>query len=246
MNVFDKILVWDENDLDDDFREKWKHVLTPNVRGYGYWVWKPYIILKALKELPEGGILLYLDAGCHLNNHAQKKLEKYFLELITDKLGVKAFPVSRLKKRLELEKNWTKGDVFNYLACRKMKEITLSAQIEATHILCKKCASSVQFINKWYDIIEKNYSLVTDKPSISHNFPDFIEHRHDQSIFSVLFKMNGGVCFNHGETTPDIYTNPIWACRDRWGEKQPLKRRVKTFLKNHIKYIYFKLRDLFH
>jgi hypothetical protein len=35
----------------------------PNLQGAGFWVWKPFIILKELEHLEEGDYLLYTDAG---------------------------------------------------------------------------------------------------------------------------------------------------------------------------------------
>ena len=32
-------------------------------KGAGYWLWKPYIILETLEEIPENDILLYADSG---------------------------------------------------------------------------------------------------------------------------------------------------------------------------------------
>ena len=43
-------------------------------RGYRRWAWKPFLILQHLYLIPEDDILLYLDAGCHLNiNNVSKE-----------------------------------------------------------------------------------------------------------------------------------------------------------------------------
>lgn len=244
MNLFDEIRVWDESNLDEEFKQKWKDVLRTDVRGFGYWVWKPYIILKTLESMPEGGILLYLDVGCHLNPLARKRLLKYFATAYKDNLGVKAFPVNIWNKKKSLERNWTKGDTFDYFTCREKDSITDTPQIEATHIIICKNNSSINFSREWYEICEKAFFLVNDSTSSSPNFPEFRENRHDQSIFSILFKLRNGICLPQGETTPKILTNPIWASRDKWGEKPPVKQRIKNILFYHAKYICFKLRTL--
>jgi len=43
-------------DLDAEFVTKNKELLS-KTRGAGYWVWKPYVILKTLKMIPEGDIV---------------------------------------------------------------------------------------------------------------------------------------------------------------------------------------------
>jgi hypothetical protein len=51
IQVFDKIKVLNEKDLDKDFIEKFKDKLVLGSRDFGYWVWKSYLILKTLKEM---------------------------------------------------------------------------------------------------------------------------------------------------------------------------------------------------
>ena len=40
-------------------------------RGSGYWLWKPYIIYKAMLEMEDGDILVYSDAGVEFINSVQ-------------------------------------------------------------------------------------------------------------------------------------------------------------------------------
>jgi hypothetical protein len=44
-------------------------------------------------------------------------------------------------------------------------------------------------INEWYNI-GCDYHNIDDTPSLEKNFDSFKEHRHDQSIFSLLLKKN--------------------------------------------------------
>ena len=41
-------------------------------RGYGYWIWKPYIIKESLEKLKEGEILLYVDGRSGLKKVANQ------------------------------------------------------------------------------------------------------------------------------------------------------------------------------
>lgn len=241
MGIFDKIYVWNEYDLESDFREKWKHVLLPSVRGFGYWIWKPWAILKVLESMPEGGMLLYCDAGSYLNWRAKKWLLKYYEELKNDELGLKAFPISLIKPERCLESRWTKGDVLDYFACRDMKDIVQTPQIEAGTLLIRKSDKVVNFVKEWYKVYEDNFSLVDDSASISPNMPDFERGLHDQSVFSVLFKLRGGISYPQGGTLAYILTNPIWTLRDRGDKKKTFAERVKLICKNYIKYLVFKL-----
>ena len=74
-SLFDEVKLLNENDLDDYI----KPIVENNIkkyghdgngyplRGYGYWIWKPYIILQELNKLQDGDILVHLDIHCHLN-----------------------------------------------------------------------------------------------------------------------------------------------------------------------------------
>ena len=44
-----------------------------------------------------------------------------------------------------------------------------------------------QLVNEWYKI-SSIYHLIDDSESVSKNNPSFRQHRHDQSIFSLLTK----------------------------------------------------------
>lgn len=237
MGIFDEIHVWNEHDLDASFREKWAHVLKPDIRGYGYWIWKPFTIHKILSNLPEESIIIYCDAGCHLNPQGIKKLRFYIDELHKTPLGVKAFN-SYFSLLEVVEKRWTKGDVFDYFNCRNNKSITDTLQLAAGHVLYRKCASALKFLETWMRVWEDDITLLDDSPSKSPNFPEFIEGRHDQSVFSVLYKLSGGTALPATETIPlgdmDKTKHPILAVRDRGYKDKRLFPRIKRYIQAKI------------
>ena len=118
-----------------------------------------------------------------------------------------------------LETFWTKGCVFDYFNARNFSE---SGQFAATHILFRNDIRSRTFTKLWSEIAENNLHLITDEPSTTANFPEFKEHRHDQSLFSLLLKSR---FFNGVYVLPDecwaenfntIILNPIWATRNKY------------------------------
>ena len=54
-------IFFSERDLPKDFFKGF----SPKIyrRGYGYWIWKPYIVSKMMSRLNDGDILVYTDAG---------------------------------------------------------------------------------------------------------------------------------------------------------------------------------------
>ena len=59
---FDEVFSYNYSDIDDEFKEKNKHILE-QPRGAGFWLWKPYIIKKTLEKIEENDLLFYSDSG---------------------------------------------------------------------------------------------------------------------------------------------------------------------------------------
>ena len=61
---FESVTMLSAGDLGPDY---WSacgdFVRTHPRRGFGFWSWKPYVIHRHLASLPEGDVLLYVDAG---------------------------------------------------------------------------------------------------------------------------------------------------------------------------------------
>ena len=69
----------------------------------------------------------------------------------------------------------------------KNVDIFNSIMHQATFIILIKNNRTTEFIKEWYSIM-CNYHLIDDTPSELKNDASFIEHRHDQSVFSLLIK----------------------------------------------------------
>jgi len=226
LNFFDKLYINDENSLDENFRNEFKDKLIKGSRGYGYWVWKPQVILQALREMDEGDILLYADTGCHLNKGGIERLKYYFNLAMDSVAGIHAFQECKKSSDEALyfidggfEKYFTKGDLFDYFKVIDNAEIYNTGQIAATTFIIKKCEQSEKIVNEWLDVFKFNFNLVDDSPSKINNFDGFIENRHDQSIFSILCKLNGVSTSSAYEIWQDswdkLFFYPIWAMRDK-------------------------------
>jgi hypothetical protein len=197
MGTYDLIVIANENSLDLNFREKFSEYLIPKVRGFGYWSWKAQIILQTLNQMNDGDLLQYTDAGCHLNAKGRKKLDEYFFLAQNSKSGILAFqstPPNFHNEKVKLldlrEAKWCKGDLCDALGVRSNTNIMDTQTIGAGIIFIRKCDVSLKLVTAWLDVYIENFNLIDDSKSKSENPPGFIEHRHDQSIFSILSKLN--------------------------------------------------------
>lgn len=199
LGVYDKVFIADESWLDADFRNRYKSKLIPGSRGYGYWIWKPQIILQILQKMNAEDILQYTDVGCHLNLKGKGRLFEYFDLTNVSKTGILAFqakpPTGPLsydgRPLLELlDFQWTKGDLLDYFGVRTNQEILATPTIGAGIVFMKKTDFAVHLVEDWAAVADHDFSLIDDTPSRSQNISGFIEHRHDQAIFSLLCKLN--------------------------------------------------------
>ena len=207
-NFFDNIFIYNEYNLpkDEKFEALLSHKLVPS-RGFGYWCWKPFIILKTLENLKDGDILVYADIGCHINKEGEKRFYEYLDIVIEHKaLGYKSHWV---------EDHYTKADLFNYFDKLKDKNITDTPMRPATICIFEKNDINLEFVNKWLQVFYDDFSLVDDTPSKIPNLDGFIENRHDQSVFSILSKIYNASTVYAGEFEVNSKNFPFNALRDK-------------------------------
>lgn len=185
MKVFENIFCWTEADLEPRFRENFAHVLTPQVRGFGYFVWKPQVILQALERTAIGDVLLYLDSGSHLVTTGRDRFLEYVEVATRSESGVLAFQLTHI------EKEWSKGDLLEFFGVRNQPLICDTQQIQAGAIFIHHRPGVREFFEDWLETFSQRFDLVDDTPSLSSNDEAFVAHRHDQSVFSILAKMRG-------------------------------------------------------
>lgn len=212
LNIFDNILIITNKDLENKspiFWKKHNKFISNNSRGYGYWLWKSFIILKTIQGISENDILVYADSGCTLNKNGLNKMNEYLDIIKKSKNGILSFETTFF------EKQYTKRDLFEYL--KMNNEVFLNSNhLIATAFILRKCENTTKLVSEWYDTC-CIYNLLDDSPSSLKNDELFIEHRHDQSIFSLLRKKYGTeiipdeTFFSNFKSEGIIY--PIWATR---------------------------------
>lgn len=185
MKIFNDIFAWNEHDIDVDFFNKHSDFMKNSNRGFGYWIWKPQIILQALKKIPRGSILIYCDAGCSLNVEGVSRLREYGNMVINHPAHILCFQQSD-----SIECSWTKMDLMNYLNYNKPEEMT-TKQMVGGIIVIHNVDDIEKFFKNWLDICcADNYRYIDNSESKTPNSQSFCDHRHDQSIFSILCKQN--------------------------------------------------------
>lgn len=88
------------------------------------------------------------------------------------------------------ESQWTKQDLFNYFNVLGNKEITETGQVISGIHFMKKTDNNISVLKAWLKVYYDDFLLATDSPSKMQNPNHFVENRHDQSIWSILVKIN--------------------------------------------------------
>lgn len=172
---FDKAIAYSPTDIDDKFRNDNNEILSIE-RGAGLWLWKPYIIMKVLKEVAkDGDYVFYSDSGSFFLRPVDK-----IIQSMDDDIWVSNIPL--------YEWQFTHPTAMALMGCEN-EEYKFTAQVQATYVCVKKSSRSVSFVNEWlnncckFDIIAPFPKHEISKPPMG-----FIAHREDQSILSLLSK----------------------------------------------------------
>lgn len=181
LDIFDKIILLTEQDLKNDpiFWNQHKTFIENNKRGYGYWVWKSYIIKKQLEILNDNDTLLYLDSSIIFRASKDK-----FIDLFN--IVKRDYIIGSYCRVKCLEYVWNKMDLIENLDMNHDAYLN-TRQRQAGSIMILNNKKTRELIDNWYTL-SSQYHFIDDTPSIIKNISGFKEHRHDQSIYSLLTK----------------------------------------------------------
>ena len=175
---FDFATVHDLNSLSQGFRRTHQFILRQK-RGSGYWIWKPYVILKTLVEnMANGDLLMYQDAGAYFIRNAGP-----LLKLCQDmEKGILVFHTRFL------EKQFSKRDAF-ILMDMDDGRVYETFQRLASFLVVRRNCQSLQFVMEWL-AYSSDPRILTDMDNQmgKGNLAGFAENRHDQTVLSLLSK----------------------------------------------------------
>lgn len=239
----DKVVSYKREDIiKSSFYKENKDILDQK-RGAGFWLWKPYIILDLLEKVNDGDVVIYADSGIEVI----KELEP-LIELCIKKNDVLLFCDGGEHRN----RDYTKRDCFIMMDCDS-EEYWNSVQCLASFHLYIRNNSCVEFLKKWLFFC-RNKHILTDVENIcgKDNFSEFKDHRHDQSVLSLLahktkkeifrdptqwgnhlkmkeFRINGEFCLKKYTSIHSFNNSP-------YGTLLNHHRERKISLLNHVKF----------
>ena len=249
-NYYDQIYVSTPDNLIEKDRKKINFLLQKGKkRGYGYWFWKPLLLINFLENMENDNIAHYMDIGFHINKTTSNRFYEYLELLNQNNTWLLAFQYKPMENRIyskfrfpeREEFKYTKADLFSYFQKLEDKKITHTPQFSAGNFFFKKNEMTKKFLYDWLEVFEKRFDLIDDTPSKIKNFTNFVENRHDQSVFSILCKINcieslsayefDWIEKNNKRTWEHIQNFPFFAKRDLEYNffKRFINRQIKNF-----------------
>lgn len=199
-----------------EFWRKHGAFISAHPRGLGYWLWKPFLISRALSDIPEGDFLIFADAGCEIYRPATADL----IDLLPVGAGedltayrIQGHPIRQWTNSFTLKR------IDGALAYADLPQV-------AAGLLCIRNNDRTRaLVDRWFELSSKDDgALIIDRRGEIES-SDFIEHRHDQSILSLLVYLSSlapaptlHVRFlDYFSTVGPAATSPIRVRRNRTG-----------------------------
>lgn len=200
--------IFGPEDLDEDFKTRFVSILGQRRIG-GYGIWRPYIIRKELDRMKEGDFLIYIDAGCSINSNGKQRINEYLNMLEKSEYGIISFEVPHI------EREFTTKQVFEYFDADE--SIQNSNQLMDTVLIMKKCDHLEKVVDLWLKAVYDFPEMFTDCFN-SKQASYFKDHRHEQSVLSVIRKIHGSIVLDDETWFPQFGSEkslkyPFWATR---------------------------------
>lgn len=216
---FKTITGYGPEDLDKKFTNYFKNILK-QPRGGGYWIWKSFLLYKKLTEIKDNEYLVYLDAGCKLNKKGLNRFNEYIDLIDKSNYGIMSIQMSGNKGYggFHKEKEWTTKQIFDYFSIDINSEFANTGQYVGGILVIKKNDHSKMILDKYIRALYDNPVMFTDYYN-KNQCKEFIDNRHDQSVFSLLRKKYGSVVISGDESWVQPFGGeeslkfPFWATR---------------------------------
>ncbi len=216
LNVFDEVILYTPADLSDELTA---HPLMQHRRGGGYWLWKPWLIQKTLREHEPGDVVVYADAGSTLRKSPEWErlfglMEHYdtlcfqYAETVPE-FAYWGNTCTRIKY-------WTKKSALtyldNYFQDTGYRE---NCKIMGGLLFMKNPDNSL--LRQWLDISLNHPELIVDptEEELKEQDPGFAYHKHEQSFLTALAFYDKTACMipeTYEKYSPDTFA---WASRCR-------------------------------
>ena len=188
LKIFSRVVFLNDMDLreiDQSWRDTAEILDSRKMIPYFYLGTKAWVIKAALEgSFGNFDLIFYADAGCELPNNYVTKKELGNLFNLAIKYGGVAEQLNYP------EKTYTKKRLITFFNLTQSE--MNSGQVQATWSIWKNTDKSRQIARQWVNLSNPNLDLWNNPvgSELREQEQYFIEHRRDQSIFSIIWKKN--------------------------------------------------------
>ena len=175
----DFIYLYRKENIDPDFLQA--NPILNEKTGAGFWLWKPYLILKTLEQIPEGDVLLYIDSGLLIS----RPISEFIIDMLKTK-DIVLFDYDN--PEYGTASRSANGDTFAAVDCQT-EACFKSPHVLGGIVLLRNSPKSRNFIRQWLTLCQ-NTALLTGQPSQLPNQPNFSHQQHDEGILCALAAKN--------------------------------------------------------
>jgi hypothetical protein len=191
-------VAWTQSELKTtEFYRDYRDILDAG-RGCGYWLWKPYLIRRELELLKSGDFLIYYDVGRPWMPHRISRPLSPLLDWC-ERQNAGMLPGVYVPEHGPNTK-WIKRECFVLMECDQ-PAYWHHPQVQATYSVWQRTDQSLTLVDEWLKWCTTP-GILTDDVALAHvrNFPDFVDHRHDQAVITNLVIKHGIKCYG----SPDV------------------------------------------
>lgn len=193
--------IWNYDQLDVNFKKKFDHILKEE-RGCGLWCWKSYIIDQTMVKANPKDIIIYSDAGATIISSILPLVN----ELSSSGANLMPFLLNHT------DRYYTKRLLLEEMGCLNPKFTDTLSRL-ATFVVMKNNQFCRRFVKEWMSLSQRKELIDNSK---GQECDGFIEHRHDQAIYSMLTKK---------------HNLPTFPDPSQWGEGT--ERKYPTIFDHH-------------
>ncbi len=181
----DEVWVYDDNWLINhrpEFYELnrwlWEH---HHKRGFGWYAWKPFILIDALDKLAEGDVVLYFDADTFPVDDFSM-----LYETCARDGGIMLFKAGGNVSQRFTQGQWCKRDCFIVMNQDEERYHQAEAGVARFMLFQKGPWRARQFLMEWLTYCVNPLATTFDPSVLAKEVPGFVEHRTEQAIMTNL------------------------------------------------------------
>lgn len=187
-NGFDEVLALGPEALEGtNLARDHAHILS-QPRGAGYWLWKPWLIREQVRRMGPDDVLVYSDASADGFYRFDRRPDALLARLAATPEGYVIGPLLRQHGPL---RKWAKRDALILLGGDR-PDILDRPCVQGSPNLWRPSDAAFALLDAWI-AAASDPRILTDQPNQlgQPNHPQFVDHRHDQAILSILAHRDG-------------------------------------------------------